>query len=134
MSMVNNNEQRLVTVDFDGTCCEFAFPEIGAPKPGLKDALTAIRKMGYLILIYSCRTCHWHYKLFGGEGTPVLERPTVVAMREWLDFHEIPYDEIDDGSRGKPLASFMIDDKGVRYDNNWPEVVSFIFNQTCKGQ
>lgn len=93
--------------------------------PKAKEALTAFRNMGFLILIYSCRTCHWHYGIYGGEGTPVMERPHVIAMKEWLDANEIPYDEIDDGSRGKPWAQYIIDDRAVRF-TNWVEVSHFI--------
>lgn len=127
MSVIDNNSRPCIAVDFDATLCDSAFPACGPMMPKAKEALTAFRNMGFLILIYSCRTCHWHYKLFpmSDPNQPVMERPHVIAMKEWLDANEIPYDEIDDGSRGKPWADYYIDDKGVRF-TNWVVVSHFI--------
>jgi hypothetical protein len=47
-------------------------------------------------------------------------------MKDWLDEHGIPYDEIDDGTRGKVHAEFYIDDKGVRFANNWEEISDLV--------
>lgn len=81
------------------------------------------RGLGYRIIIHSCRTCHWHYDIFGGDPKqPTLLRPTVIAMISWLNKWNIPYDEIDDGTRGKPLANYYIDDKAIRFEDNWPEI------------
>jgi hypothetical protein len=126
MSKIDGSSQKLVAVDFDGTLCRSKYPECGPMIKGAKDALVRLRELGYLILIYSCRSSHWHYNLFGGEGIPVLKRPTVEKMKKWLIEHDIPFDEIDDGSKGKPLAEFYLDDRAVRVDNNWDEVISFI--------
>ncbi len=124
---------KIICVDFDGTVCGFAYPDIGPLKPGVREALTKFRELGYHIVVYSCRTCGWFPEVFNDssdldEGTPI--HPSlwrrVVAMREFLDANSIPYDEIDDGKRGKPPAAFYIDDKGVRFDNNWPEIQKFV--------
>jgi hypothetical protein len=114
-------------VDFDGTICDHEFPGIGAPKPFVKEALTVFRAMGFRVLIWTCRTCHWHYDTFGGDPSqPTLERTHVREMIAYLAKHGIPYDEIDDGSRGKPLAEYYIDDKGLRFENNWAALVTRI--------
>jgi hypothetical protein len=119
--------QPTIGVDFDGTLCDFAYPGIGSPKPGAKEALAAFRKMGYRVVIWTCRTCHYHYDIFGGDpNQPTLERPFVIEMKEWLDRHGFEYDEIDDGSRGKLHAALYIDDKGIRFDDNWPEIAEFV--------
>lgn len=121
----------LIAVDFDGTCCNMEFPMIGAPKPGVKEALTRFRELGYQIMIWTCRTSHFNYDVFGGDPRqPTMERDRVKEMVAWLNLHGIPYDEVDDGSRGKPGADFYLDDKAVRVDNNWPEVVKFIEERT----
>lgn len=115
---------RTICVDFDGTICDFAFPGIGPPKQGVAAALSTFRALGYRILIYSCRSCSWYPEIFGAE--PVPERARVKEMVAYLDAHGIPYDEIDDGAKGKPLADFYIDDKGIRFENNWASIVQFI--------
>lgn len=122
--------QPQICVDFDGTLCDFEFPNIGKPKAGAKEALHMFRALGYKVLIYTCRTSHWHYDIFGGDPTqPTLERDRVKEMVEWLDANGIEYDEVDDGSRGKPLGAAYIDDKGVRFENNWPQIAAWIFTR-----
>lgn len=122
-----------IAVDFDNTLCDSKFPECGPPKPGAKEALEAFRAMGFRILIWTCRTCHFHYDVFGGDPEqPTLERPAVRLMIDWLNEQGIPYDEVDDGSRGKPLSDFYCDDKAIRVDNNWSEVVEFVRQHATK--
>jgi hypothetical protein len=120
---------RRIALDFDGTLCDHAFPGIGEIKPGVKDAVERLRSLGFYILIWSCRTSHWDYNIFGGNPSqPALERERVKEMIAWLDANEIPYDEIDDGSRGKPLADFYVDDRAIRFDSstNWFTIASAI--------
>ena len=96
-----------IAVDFDGTLCDMVFPEIGAIKKDAREALTLFKTLGFKIIIWSCRTCHWDYDIYGGDrNQPTLERDRVKAMAEWLDANGIPYDEIDDGSKGKPGADY----------------------------
>lgn len=115
--------QPTICVDFDGTLCDHEYPGIG------KEALRLFRRLGYKIMIWTCRTCHWHYDVFGGDPSqPTLERLHVKEMIAWLDANGIEYDEVDDGSRGKPLADFYIDDKGVRFENNWDEIMGFVLS------
>lgn len=127
-----------IAVDFDATISEGnEFPGIGLPSPEVREALEYLRAEGYRILIWTCRTCHWHYDQFGGDpAQPTLERTSVLSMIEWLHAHKIPYDEIDDGSRGKPMADFYIDDKAVRYvpgPDGWADVTAFIMSRKLKG-
>lgn len=112
-----------IAVDFDGTICYQKFPNIGAPKPGVREALAAIRRMGYKVIIWTCRACHWDYDVYGGDpNQPVLDRQIVKDMIAWLDQNGIEYDEIDDGSRGKPSADYYIDDKAIHFDDNWTDI------------
>lgn len=117
-----------IAIDFDGTLCEFAFPQIGPIKHGAKEAVDIFRALGFKIIIWSCRTCHWDYDVYGGDdpSEPTLERERVKDMIAWLDKHGIAYDEIDDGSKGKPGADYYIDDKGLRFTDNWNDIASFI--------
>ncbi len=118
---------RRLAIDFDGTLCDFAYPWIGPIKPGALAALTLFRKLGFYIVIYSCRTCYWDIDIFGGEdGVVGINAKVALDMKAWLDENNVPYDEIDDGTKGKPTAEAYIDDKGVRYQENWPEIAAFI--------
>lgn len=114
-----------VAIDFDGTLCDHEYPAIGKIKPGAREALEAIRKSGYRIIIWSCRTCNWATDVFGvDENSSTLERKHVQAMIAWLKDNQIPYDEIDDGTKGKPMADIYIDDKAIRFRDNWDEIKS----------
>lgn len=116
-----------IGVDFDGTLCDLQYPGIGAVKPGAKEALARLKELGYRIIIWTCRTCHYYYSEFGTDPSlHTLDRPAVQDMKAWLDANGIVYDEIDDGSRGKLHADYYIDDKGIRFNDNWPDIVSFI--------
>lgn len=127
--------QPTIGVDFDGTLCDFAYPGIGPVKPGAKEALELFRKLGYRIVIWTCRTCHYHYDIFGGDpAQPTMERQFVIEMKEWLDKNEIPYDEIDDGSRGKLHADFYIDDKAIQFRDNWNVVAGNVMFHTPTAQ
>jgi hypothetical protein len=132
MSIIDNNPKPVVAVDFDATLCHSNYPACGDPIPGGKEALERFRQLGYLILIFSCRTCHWHYGLYPNvkRGEPVMEREAVVNMKNWLIEHEIPFDEIDEGTRGKPDYTYLVDDKAIRFQDNWAEISAFVEART----
>lgn len=117
-----NNMSKIVVCDFDGTICEFAYPQMGKPKEGVREALRAIKDMGYEIHILSCRTDSDLHKY------PIDRQEQVRLMKEYLEAHEIPYDEVLD--QDKPIAAWYIDDRGIGFRNNWEEVVEEIRNET----
>ena len=132
MSVIDGNMQPLIAVDFDLTLCQSEYPKCGPPIPGGKEALQRFRDLGYLILVYSCRTCSWHCETFGVDKTkPVMDREHVKAMKDWLDELEYAYDEIDDGSRGKPFGT-IICDKAIQFKDNWAEIAALIESKTVK--
>ena len=45
----------VIAVDFDGTLCEDAFPEIGAPNIHLIEALKSHQKNGDKLILWTCR-------------------------------------------------------------------------------
>ncbi len=118
--------QKTIAVDFDGTLCDHEYPFIGAPKPGASEALQLFRSLGYWIIIWTCRTCSWNEDVFGGGNPKYRER--VLEMKEWLEKNDMIYDEIDYGERGKPLADFYIDDKAIRFSDNWLQIMESIKN------
>jgi Zn ribbon nucleic-acid-binding protein len=90
--------QPAICVDFDGTLCEHEFPGIGAPKAGAKEALAMFRRLGYHVMIWSCRTCGYFTEEFGGGEA--MQRDRVKEMVDWLNAHGFEYDSIDDGTKG----------------------------------
>jgi hypothetical protein len=55
-----------------------------------------------------------------------MSRPTVKQMIAYLDENQVPYDDVDDGTMGKVYAAYYIDDKAIRYQENWSEIAEFI--------
>lgn len=124
--MILRKWQPTVCVDFDGTICEHRYPDVGQLMPGVREALLRFRDLGFRIIISSCRTCHWNYEVFGGNPEDsVMMRQPVRDMCDFLLQHDIPFDEIDFGDKGKVMADFYIDDKAVRF-TNWHDVTQFI--------
>lgn len=123
--MSNITEPKAIAVDFDKTICDSKYPELGPAMPGAKEALTILRSLGYKIIISSCRASNMHWDLYYPDTpfTPAVERPVYKAMVDWLKLNEIPYDILDDGTLGKVSAEYYIDDKGLRFENNWDAIV-----------
>jgi glutaredoxin len=119
--------QPTIAIDYDGTIVKHVFPLPGEPLEGVKEAFALFKKLGYRLLIYSCRTCRWYPEIFRKDGEPMgLECSYAQDMKRVLDENQIPYDEIDDGLKGKPVAEIYIDDKGWRFNGNWAETAALV--------
>ena len=105
----------IIAVDFDGTVVEHLYPEIGTLKTGAKEALQTFRKAGHKIAIWTCRS--------GKEEE---------AVRRFLLANDIPFDTINAPVAGADLgtrkiyADLYIDDKGLRYEDNWDTLRRFV--------
>ena len=77
--------------------------------------MMAFRKAGHKIIIWTCR--------HGQQEKDV---------RAFLNEHGIPFDTINNPIMGADLgtrkvyADLYIDDKGIRYEDNWDELRRFI--------
>jgi 2'-5' RNA ligase len=99
--------ESVLFIDFDGTIAkDKEFPDIGEPEKGVKEALEKLKELGYTITIYSCRAN---------------EEEGADQIKEYMEKHDLPYDEIYSGE--KPHFHSIIDNKAIRFDNNWDEVV-----------
>jgi len=106
-----------VACDFDGTCCEYAFPACGAPRLNVIEALRMLRAEGWRIVVHSSRVnAHW----------PEDERRLqTAAMMLYLLAHDAPFDDVwgaeftADGwcyreqDIGKPCAHVYLDDRNL---------------------
>ena len=105
----------IIAVDFDGTLVDHRYPEIGELKPGGVKALKAFHKAGHKIIIWTCR-----------QGAH--ERD----VRQFLLENRIPFDSINmpipgyDLATRKIYADIYIDDKGLRFNDNWDEICEWI--------
>lgn len=93
--------EKSVSIDLDGTLAYYDRKinreVIGEPLPGALEAVTALKKEGFEIIIFSLRAS---YK--GG----------FKAIKDWLDKHHFPYDII---WPGKPYSNYFIDDRGIAF-------------------
>ena len=107
---------KIVVIDFDGTLCKFAFPDVGPIEPDVKIALETLKRAGYTIKIHSCRTAtYWE--------RPDEREEHIRLIIDFMQKHGLPYDEILLArTMDKPIADVYIDDRAIKYDNNWLEI------------
>lgn len=109
---------KVIAIDFDGVLHRYSKGWNGGviyddPVKGSKEALQSLKEKGYTIYIYTGRT----NSEFRHEG----ESDQVIAIENWLNIHQIPYDKI--WLDGKPAASIYLDDRAIRFNGNWDETL-----------
>lgn len=95
---------KIIAVDFDGTLCENAYPEIGAPVISVLDYVKGARKGGARVILWTCRV-----------GLMLTEAV------EWCRDHGLEFDAVNEnlpeiieafgGDTRKIYADTYIDDK-----------------------
>lgn len=117
----------VVVVDFDDTLCPFNEDfKCRTLVPGAVEALKRIQDAGYTVVISSARN---NVKFGGYQGIPHRE------MARFLDEKDVPYDRIDLGTDGKPVAYRYVDDKAVGCPLteegvvDWPRVCELILEE-----
>lgn len=107
---------KIAVIDFDGTLCKFAFPDVGPIEPDVRTALEALKDAGYKIKIHSCRTATY----WDNEDA---RRGHIQLIQAFMKEHKLPYDElIMSITMDKPIADVYIDDRAIRYENNWFDI------------
>ena len=111
----NSKWKKSIAVDLDGTLAQYKVGEfdpvvIGEPIPGAKEAMTGLKRLGYIIIVWTTR-CNAEVM---GETLLTL----VCRVSNWLDKHQIAYDEIYVG-QGKPLVYAFVDDRSVHFRGSW---------------
>lgn len=107
-----------VATDFDGTIHDQDNREpgrkMGKPFPGAKETLTRLRELGATIVIHTCRARPYKETVDGVDY-----EPGVKHVEDWLNFFEIPFDEV---TAIKPLAMAYVDDKAIPFQGNWADI------------
>lgn len=98
-----------VCVDLDGVVASYdrwrGLDHFGEPIPGAREFLQAIQhKARVVIFTVRCKA----------DGPNRCDDPSLLVKKveEWLNRHDLPYDEVYSG-QGKPLASAYVDDRGI---------------------
>jgi len=117
--------KRLV-VDLDGTLT-LDDPEVAyadkVPNLTLIEKLKDYRAQGFEIAVATARNMRTHN---GNIGK--INALTLPVITEWLDRHEVPYDEIYVGKPWCGHDGFHIDDKSIRPD----EFVSLSYDEISR--
>jgi len=111
---------KYVCVDLDGTIAQYKGwldeTHFGEPIPGAKEALERIRVEGWKIIIFTTR------------GNREL-------IKAYLEKHAIPFDHINENpnqppgtSKGKPVATAYVDDRGIQFNGDWARTTEEILN------
>lgn len=107
-----------ICIDLDGTLCDVrgengSYSEVKA-KPHAAEMIRRLHEQGHTIVIHTARN-------MGSSGHNVgkVMKNVGRATLEWLEKNGIVYDEI---FFGKPNADVTIDDRVVRFEDNWEEM------------
>jgi len=98
-------------VDLDGTITKGDTSDYQNVSPNLDviDKLHFYKSLGYEIIIQTARNMRTYE---GNVGK--INIHTLPIITEWLDRHEVPYDEIHVGKPWCGFEGFYVDDRAVR--------------------
>ena len=106
----------MLSIDFDGVIHDRPFGRRdleekigwGKPIPGAFEAICRLQDAGYVVVVYTC--------LVGQE----------LQIREWFSENMPRYMSMPEVvTDRKPYAIAYIDDRGIRFENNWPSIVKY---------
>jgi hypothetical protein len=115
------NKKLVIAVDFDGTLCEFNFPNIGEQTPHqqeLMDTLIQMRKEGHKLILWTNRGDNENYQ-------------SLTEAVDWCRKKGLEFDAINQNIEGqkklsgyspKVMADIYIDDKAVNV-KDWKSVL-----------
>ena len=106
---------RQIVLDIDGTLCPIkdknqSYDQL-TPYAEIVDKLREYKKNGFYIILYSARNMRSYH---GNMG--LITAITAKMTMEWLESHNVPYDEIFFGKPWCGTEGFYVDDKAIRPD------------------
>lgn len=115
------DKKLVIAVDFDGTLCDYDFPNIGKQSEDQKllmEKLILMREEGHKLILYTCRGDNDDYKVLS-------------EAIEWCSQRGLEFDAINENVPGfikksgfspKPVADIYLDDKALNV-KNWKDVL-----------
>ncbi len=102
--------KRLI-LDLDDTICTTVNRDYRNALPDLKiiERIKAYKKAGFDIVISTSRNVRTYNGSIG-----LINANTLPVIIEWLEFHEVPYDELYVGKPWCGQEGFYVDDKAIR--------------------
>ncbi|HLW09761.1 MAG TPA: hypothetical protein VKX35_05130 [Fermentimonas sp.] len=118
----------VIAVDFDGTIVKDRYPLIGEPVPGATETLKKLRKEGYQIILWTCRT-----------GKHLAEAVKYCAengirfdaINQNLRYRTVYYKGSDPRKVG---ADLYIDDRGIGGLPDWEDIYELIHKRLPDSQ
>lgn len=107
--------ERAIVFDIDGTICsrkqgDESYDD-SLPDAEILTRLREYRELGFYIILATSRNMNTHN---GNVG--MLVAKTAKQLLNWLDRHEVPYDELHVGKPWQGFGGFYVDDKAIRPD------------------
>lgn len=114
----------IIAVDFDGTCVEAAFPEVGAEMPGASWTLRSLVADGHKLVLWTCREDHGEDRWLSRAVAWFADRG--IPLRSVNETH---YDDMHPGvpksSRGRKVhADLYVDDRNLGGFPGWHVVLA----------
>ncbi len=109
---MNPDEHNRLVVDVDGVLVKNDSEKDYAEREPHKDVVERLREYadgGFYIILYTARNMRTHEGRIGK-----INAETAPILNEWLDNHDIPYDEVYYGKPWCGYDGFYIDDKAIR--------------------
>jgi len=123
---MKKKDSYVIAVDFDGTLCEYAFPEIGEQKTHHKrllEVLIDMRQRGHKLILWTCRGDNEQY-------------PCLTNAIEWCKKQGLEFDAINENVAGtkklsgpspKVVADYYLDDKSLAFcQGRFFETIDFL--------
>ncbi len=116
-------------VDLDGTITKGYTSDYRNVSPNLDviDRLRFYKELGYEVIIQTAR----NMRTFEGNVGKI-NIHTLPIVTEWLDRHDVPYDEIHVGKPWFGFEGFYIEDRAIRpseYTQLTPEEIEALIEQ-----
>jgi capsule biosynthesis phosphatase len=107
--------EKVIVMDIDGTLCPVKksdehYADL-IPYEGVVHKLREYKDMGFYIVLNTARNMRTH-----GGSVGLINKHTAKVLLEWLERHDIPYDEIYYGKPWQGKGGFYVDDKTIRPD------------------
>jgi capsule biosynthesis phosphatase len=105
--------EKALIVDVDGTLCPIkregeSYADM-VPEPRMLARLRALHAEGWVIILHSARGMR------SNDGNPgKIARNVTPGLLQWLDRHDVPFDELHMAKPWPGRHGFYIDDRAVR--------------------
>lgn len=106
-------KEKCIVLDIDGTICPDKRPEERymdiIPYPEMVDKISEYKKSGFYIIVYTAR----NMLTYAGNIGKINANTAKITI-DWLDRHNVPYDEIHFGKPWQGKGGFYLDNNAIR--------------------